>query len=156
MNRSGPAQALETWAAAQLARLAPAERRRLARKLAVEVRRDQQKRIAAQQNPDGSAYAPRKPRAEARNGRIRLKIPVWQTASRQALTYSCYGKRRRNWLYGPQRPHCPRSPVRFTGFCGPTRPAGALSALRTAGIYPRITRKNPQPADRASYGLERI
>jgi len=73
MSRSDPAQALDTWAAAQLARLAPAARRRLARKLAIAVRRDQQKRIAAQQNPDGSAYAPRKPRAVARSGRIRRK-----------------------------------------------------------------------------------
>jgi len=73
MSRSDPARVLENWASAQLARLAPAARRRLARKLALEVRRDQQKRIAAQHNPDGSAYIPRKPRAVARSGQIRRK-----------------------------------------------------------------------------------
>jgi len=73
MSRSDPNQALDNWVAAQLARLAPAARRQLARKLALGIRRDQQKRIAAQQNPDGSPYTPRKPRAVARSGQIRRK-----------------------------------------------------------------------------------
>ncbi|AJG19125.1 Phage tail completion protein [Cupriavidus basilensis] len=49
---------------------APA-RRALARAVAAEMRRRQVKRIAAQRNPDGSAYEPRKPQLRQRPGRIR-------------------------------------------------------------------------------------
>src|SRR5260363_336760 len=55
--------AVEAWMGA---RLQPSARRRLARTLAVALRRSQQSRIAAQRNPDGSAFAPRKARAPLR------------------------------------------------------------------------------------------
>lgn len=55
-------EALEEWAGSALARLQPAERRKVAMDVGRELRRNQQRRIAAQRNPDGSAYAPRKPR----------------------------------------------------------------------------------------------
>ncbi len=65
--------ALEDWAGALLAKLQPTERRKLNQTLARELRRSQQQRIAAQQNPDGSAYAPRKPRKNLRRqGRIKM------------------------------------------------------------------------------------
>ena len=65
--------ALEDWAGALLQRLKPTERRKLNQTLARELRRSQQQRIAAQQNPDGSAYAPRKPRKNLRRGgRIKM------------------------------------------------------------------------------------
>lgn len=64
-------QRLEEWASPLLARLQPAQRNALARRLAAELRRSQQQRIAQQRNPDGSAYAPRKPRAREKAGRIR-------------------------------------------------------------------------------------
>lgn len=51
--------------------LSPAERRRLAREIAMEMRSSNQRRIAAQQNPDGSPYAPRQPRLRGKGGRIR-------------------------------------------------------------------------------------
>jgi len=54
-----------------LAALGPAERRRLAREIAADLRRSNQRRIAAQQNPDGTPYAPRKPRLRAKAGRIK-------------------------------------------------------------------------------------
>jgi len=53
--------ALEAFAADLLARLEPAARQELARRIARELRASQQKRIAAQLNPDGSGFAPRKP-----------------------------------------------------------------------------------------------
>ncbi|MCA8165169.1 phage virion morphogenesis protein [Burkholderia cepacia] len=53
-------RALEKWAGGLLAKLAPAARRRLFRELGRDMRRAQQSRVAAQQNPDGSAYVPRK------------------------------------------------------------------------------------------------
>lgn len=65
--------ALEDWAGALLQRLKPTERRKLNQTIARELRRSQQQRIAAQQNPDGSAYAPRKPRKGLRRGgRIKM------------------------------------------------------------------------------------
>jgi phage virion morphogenesis protein len=53
---------LELWAAQLLVKLAPAQRRQLARTIALELRRTQQQRIAAQVAPDGTPYAARKRR----------------------------------------------------------------------------------------------
>lgn len=63
---------LEGWAGVLLDRIAPAQRRQLARTLGRELRRSQQQRIAEQRNPDGSAYAPRK-RQPLRNKTGRIK-----------------------------------------------------------------------------------
>jgi phage virion morphogenesis protein len=51
---------LEQWAGALLARMEPGARRALARRIAIELRRSQARRIAEQRNPDGSAFEPRK------------------------------------------------------------------------------------------------
>lgn len=64
---------LENWAAPLLAKLKPAERRKLARDLARELRRSQVQRITAQQNPDGSPFEPRKPQNRKRAGSIRRR-----------------------------------------------------------------------------------
>lgn len=67
--------ALENWATPLLQALTGPERRRLAREVGQALRRSQQARIAAQQNPDGSDYAPRKAQdntnARKAKGRIR-------------------------------------------------------------------------------------
>lgn len=68
-----------------LAGLAPAARRQLAGEMARQLRTSQSRRIAAQQGPDGDAYAPRKPqpRLRDRKGRLRrtmfakLRTPKW-------------------------------------------------------------------------------
>ncbi|MCI0152138.1 phage virion morphogenesis protein [Paraburkholderia sediminicola] len=52
--------AIGAWAAALLAKLSPAARRTAMRDVARELRRSQKQRIAAQKNPDDSAYTPRK------------------------------------------------------------------------------------------------
>jgi phage virion morphogenesis protein len=66
---------LEQWAGALLARLEPAERRRLNQSIAQDLRRAQRQRIAAQRNPDGSPFAPRKERAvRGKQGRIKRKM----------------------------------------------------------------------------------
>ncbi|MEC3890256.1 phage virion morphogenesis protein, partial [Xanthomonas campestris] len=62
---------LENWAAPLLARLQPAERRTLARKIGTELRRSQSQRIGKQQAPDGSPYAPRKQQLRQKAGRIK-------------------------------------------------------------------------------------
>lgn len=65
-------QALEKWAGGLLAQLSPAARRSAMRDVARELRRSQQARIAAQRNPDESAFAPRKARA-AKGKKLREK-----------------------------------------------------------------------------------
>lgn len=54
-----------------LTALGEPERRKLAREIAVELRQRQQRRIADQIAPDGTAFEPRKPRLRAQAGRIR-------------------------------------------------------------------------------------
>jgi phage virion morphogenesis protein len=54
--------ALESWAGGLLTQLEAPARRAALREIARELRKRQQARIAAQRNPDGSAYAARKPR----------------------------------------------------------------------------------------------
>lgn len=72
MNELAP---LDAWCGALLARSAPAERRALARHIAADLRASQARRIAAQLNPDGTPYAPRKPRLRLRRkaGAIKAK-----------------------------------------------------------------------------------
>lgn len=68
-------RALEDWAGALLAKLEPGARRQLNQQIGRDLRRSQQQRIAAQLNPDGSAFAPRKPRQlRAKKGRIKRKM----------------------------------------------------------------------------------
>jgi len=66
-------QALEDWSGALLNKLDPRERRTLCQGLARDLRRSQQKRIKAQTNPDGTAYAPRKKQLRSKSGRIRQR-----------------------------------------------------------------------------------
>ncbi|WP_434155831.1 phage virion morphogenesis protein [Pseudomonas sp. JZ134] len=67
--------ALETWLNPLLTKLEPQERTKLAREAAREIRKNQTKRIAAQKNPDGSAFEKRKPRdLRGKQGRIKKKM----------------------------------------------------------------------------------
>jgi phage virion morphogenesis protein len=65
--------AFEAWAGSLLSKLAPAARRRIALDVARELRRSQQARIAAQLNPDGSPYVPRKRAKQGGKRRLRAK-----------------------------------------------------------------------------------
>lgn len=69
MSKTDPLTELATWANPLLDKLSAAERRKLAKSLAVELRRSQQARIKAQKNTDGSHYEQRKLRKKA--GRIK-------------------------------------------------------------------------------------
>ncbi|WP_285354640.1 phage virion morphogenesis protein [Pseudomonas sp. lyk4-R2A-10] len=72
-------EALEDWAAGLLGQLEPASRNKLARSIGQELRRSQQQRIIAQQNPDGSKYAPRKQRnLRGKQGRVKRKLKMFQ------------------------------------------------------------------------------
>lgn len=71
MNELDP---LDAWCAGLLQSLQPAQRRALAREMARRLRESQAKRIAAQLNPDGSAFEPRKTQARGKRGAIRRKM----------------------------------------------------------------------------------
>lgn len=76
---SNDLEALETWAAPLLKKLQPAERGKLARGLAQQLRRNQQQRVKAQANPEGSKYAPRKKRdLRGKKSRIRRKLEMFK------------------------------------------------------------------------------
>lgn len=68
-------EALETWLSPLLQKLDGRGQAQLARKAAQQIRRSQQKRIRAQNNPDGSPYTPRKPRdLRGKKGRIKRRM----------------------------------------------------------------------------------
>lgn len=72
-------EALEDWAAGLLGQLEPASRNKLARSLGKALRLSQQQRIMAQQNPNGSKYAPRKQRnLRGKQGRMKRKVKMFQ------------------------------------------------------------------------------
>lgn len=72
-------EALEDWAAGLLGQLEPASRNKLARSIGQALRRSQQQRIIAQQNPDGPKYAPRKKRnLRGKQGRVKRKLKMFQ------------------------------------------------------------------------------
>lgn len=61
---------LETLGAGLLQQVSPGARAKLAVAIATDLRRSQSRRIKSNANPDGSAYAPRRPQ-RARKGRIK-------------------------------------------------------------------------------------
>ena len=72
-------ETLEDWAAGLLGQIEPASRNKLARSIGQALRRSQQQRIIAQQNPDGSKYTPRKQRnLRGKQGRVKRKVKMFQ------------------------------------------------------------------------------
>lgn len=65
---------LDAYLVGLLQKLEAPQRRALARAIAVELRRRQSARIAAQRNPDGTAYEPRKPQLRHKRGGIRRSM----------------------------------------------------------------------------------
>ena len=62
---------VESFAAELIAGLQPAARKALAQDIARQLRASQQKRIAAQLNPDGTGFAPCKPQLRHQKGKIK-------------------------------------------------------------------------------------
>lgn len=86
---SNDLQVLETWVAALLAKLNEGERRKLLGAVARDLRRSQSKRITTQRNPDGSAFAPRKPKdLRGKKGRIKGKMFTKLKSARYMRTQS--------------------------------------------------------------------
>lgn len=70
---------IDNWLQPLIKQLAPAARRKLARQLAIGLRTRQTQRIAAQQNPDGSTFEPRKPRNRKKTKPRKLFQKIKQT-----------------------------------------------------------------------------
>lgn len=66
-------QPLDDWVVGLLLRLSPAERKALNRRVMYELRRRQARRIAAQQNPDGTPYQPRSGQKNLRGKKGKIK-----------------------------------------------------------------------------------
>ena len=66
--------AIEARLSALIERLSPASRTALARTLAAQLRATQSARIAAQHNPDGSAFEPRKPQLRNKKKKLRAAM----------------------------------------------------------------------------------
>lgn len=64
---------IEAKLTALLANINPQQRRNLAKKIGMRLRKSQSERIANQQNPDGSAYEPRKVQRQAKRAKGRVK-----------------------------------------------------------------------------------
>lgn len=71
---SDPLDRLADWSTPLLQALQPSQQRHLVRAIARDLRRGQAQRIAAQRNPDGSPYEPRKNAIRATKGRIRAQM----------------------------------------------------------------------------------
>jgi phage virion morphogenesis protein len=67
---------VDAWLDALLAKLEPAERKKVLREVARDVRRIQQGNMTAQRAPDGSAWEPRRVSARTKPGRIKRKMFV--------------------------------------------------------------------------------
>jgi phage virion morphogenesis protein len=76
---------LQSWLDPLLARLQPAQLRRLARAVAAQLRACQSRRIAAQRNPDGSAFEPRRVPARAHARAAQARQPCRQRQEREHL-----------------------------------------------------------------------
>jgi phage virion morphogenesis protein len=71
--------ALEDWAAGLLGQLEPVSLNKLVRSIGKALRRSQQLRITAQQNPNGSKYALRKQRGlRNKQGRMKRKLKLFK------------------------------------------------------------------------------
>ncbi len=67
---------VDAWLDSLLAKLEPAERKKMLREVARDVRRIQQGNMTAQRAPDGSAWEPRRVSARKKPGRIKRKMFV--------------------------------------------------------------------------------
>lgn len=127
-------QKAEDVLAGLLTRLEPKARRQLAREIAKQLRQSQQRRIAAQLNPDGSAFEKRKPQVRAQKGKLRrtmftklrttkyLKIEAkpdtavvgFVSQVGRIASVHQYGLRDRAQKNGPEVQYSPRQLLGFT------------------------------------------
>lgn len=127
--------ALELELGKILAGLTPAARLKLSRSVAADLRRSQSARIAAQKDPDGSAFAPRKLREQ--RGRIKRKAagPMFRKL------------RQSRWLSARATPD-----EAMAGFASAT--ASRIARVHQLGLRDRVSREPKAPE--ATYPERRL
>lgn len=125
---------IEQELAGLLAKIEPKARRTLAQEIAKTLRTSQQKRIAAQLNPDGTAFEPRKPQIRGQKGKIRRQmfaklrtsryLRMESTSEAAVIAFASqvqriaqvhqYGLRDRVQSGGPEVPYAERRLLGFT------------------------------------------
>lgn len=130
---------LETWLGGLIANLSPAEQAKFARDQAIALRRAQTERIAAQKNPDGTSFAPRKknPRPPFRSKKGRIK----RRAAAAAAGRPMFRKVRR--LMGVES----SASEIAVGFRNAS--TGRIARVHQLGLRDRVTRAKDAPT--ASY-----
>ncbi|WP_018609433.1 phage virion morphogenesis protein [Uliginosibacterium gangwonense] len=118
---------LEANLAGLIAHTSDTARRQMARELATKLRTTQAKRIATQQNPDGSPYAPRTSRL-ASQGRIRAKL-----AARKKRGQMFKKLRTTKYLKVEASPNA--ATITFKG------PVQAIARVHQFGLKDRVSRK---------------
>ena len=121
---------LENWVTPLLEKLAPGERRRLALTIARAMRQRQQRTMAAQTAPDGTAWDPRKNAARTARGSVRRSA---QAAKAGAPMFR--GLRSAKWMKARATPS--EASVGFVGR------AARIAALHHAGGPDRVTPGGP-------------
>ena len=85
MTRVSDMGDLQAWLQRMLVATSPASRLRLARSVAIDLRRSQSRRIAQQRSPDGAPYVPRREPLRAKAGRVRRGAMFRRLASTKHL-----------------------------------------------------------------------
>ena len=143
-----PFDALELAASALADRVAPGGRRRLARTLALGLRATQAARIGAQQNPDGSAFAPRKTQPaklqRTASGRLRRKAGrVKREAAKRAMFVKLKGA-----AFLRASSDATGAAVGFEGA------AARIARVHQEGLDDRVYRSRPDP--HVTYAVRRL
>lgn len=91
---------VEQLAGALLRSLSPASRRSILRSMARSIQASQRARVASQRNPDGSGFAPRKPRREPQRVAYAVRFLYPKGASEPREVFMKSWVRRGDWLTG--------------------------------------------------------
>ncbi len=119
-------QQVDSWAFALLAKWQPVKQRQLMREIGNALRRSQQQRIVAQQNPDGTPFTPRKPRAK----------PLREKSKRIQHRAMFAKLRTARWLKGESDAH-----QLSIGFIGPV---ARLARVHQEGKVDRVAPGGPR------------
>ncbi len=125
--------ALERELGALAGALSADARRRMLRALAMDLRRSQQQRIAAQRNPDGTPFAARRPKARGKSGHIRRRKARMFAKLRQAR-------------------YMKASADADTAAVGYSGRAAAIARVHQEGLVDRVSRRGP----RVRYAARRL
>lgn len=116
---------LEDWAASLLLKIEPSGRRKIANAITIALRRSQQQRIGAQQNPDGTPFVPRKRQKNLRGKKGRIKRDMMFAKLRTA-----------SYLKAKATHEC--ASIEITGY------AGRIATVHQYGAVDRVSLRGPR------------